>query len=138
MLGAMRSREHVHDAGAARVAHSLAAMRTAIGIAAMALPGPLLRSWGFPRSESRAGEVKALLRVLAGRDLVLGVATLAVRDEPAALRAMVKASAALDAGDTAVSLGLAVLSADARRPAIAWTLVGIPFSALGWRVIERL
>jgi hypothetical protein len=51
---------------------------------------------------------------------------------------MVAASAAIDTGDTAVSLGLAAASPEARRPATAWTLVGIPFSALGWRIRERL
>jgi hypothetical protein len=51
---------------------------------------------------------------------------------------MVRASAAVDTGDTAVSLGLAVASAAARRPAIAWTVVGVPFSALGWRILHRL
>jgi hypothetical protein len=68
----------------------------------------------------------------------LGLATLAARDNPTALRTMASASAAIDIGDTAVSLGLAVASRAARRPAIAWTLVGIPFSALGWRIRERL
>jgi hypothetical protein len=66
------------------------------------------------------------------------LATLAARDKPAALRTMVAASAAVDTGDTAVSLGLATASPDARRPAIAWTLVGIPFGALGWRIRDRL
>jgi hypothetical protein len=68
----------------------------------------------------------------------MGLATLAARDNPAALRTMVSASAAIDTGDTAVSLGLAAASSGARRPATAWTLVGIPFSALGWRIRERL
>jgi hypothetical protein len=113
-------------------------VRTAIGIGVLLSPEPLLRSWGFPDHESRSGSVKALLRVLGGRDVVLGLATLAVRDKPAALRTMARASAAVDTGDAAVSLGLAAASPDARRPAIAWTLVGIPFSALGWRLHERL
>jgi hypothetical protein len=68
----------------------------------------------------------------------LGLATVAARENAAALRTMVAASAAVDIGDTAVSLGLAAASPGARRPAIAWTLVGIPFSALGWRIRERL
>src|SRR5438270_5945782 len=98
----------------------------------------LARSWGFPDQESSSGSVKGLLRVLGGRDIVLGLATLAARDNPAGLRTMVAASAAVDTGDTAVSLGLATASPGARRPAIAWALVGIPFGALGWRIRERL
>jgi len=56
----------------------------------------------------------------------LGLATLAARDKPATLRTMVAASAAVDTDDTAISLGLATASPGARRPAIAWTLVGNP------------
>jgi Domain of unknown function (DUF4267) len=134
----MRLRGRSVDPEAARAALGIGAVRTAIGIGVLIAPGPLLRSWGFPEEESRSGSVKALLRVLGGRDVVLGLATLAARDNPAALRTMVAASAAVDAGDTAVSLGLAAASADARRPAIGWALVGVPFSVLGWRARERL
>jgi Domain of unknown function (DUF4267) len=138
MLASMRLRGDSVDADAARAALWIGAVRTAIGIGALTAPGPLLRSWGYTDEESRAGSVKALLRVLGGRDVVLGLATLAARDKPAALRTMVATSAAVDTGDTAVSLGLAAASAGARRAAIAWTLVGIPFSALGWRIHDRL
>jgi hypothetical protein len=134
----MRTRKNTVDADAARKALSIGALRTAIGIGVLLTPGPLLRSWGFPPDESRSGSVKALLRVLGGRDVVLGMATLAAHGKPGALRTMAAASAAVDTGDTAVSLGLAALSPSARRPAIAWTLVGIPFSTLGWLILERL
>jgi hypothetical protein len=109
----MRLRSRV-DPDAARAALWIGAVRTAIGIGVLMAPGPLLRSWGFPDQERRSGSVKALLRVLGGRDVVLGLATLAARDNPAALRTMVAASAAIDTGDTAVSLGLAAASPDAR------------------------
>jgi Domain of unknown function (DUF4267) len=134
----MRLRRDRVDADTARQALWIGAVRTAIGIGVLLSPGPLLRSWGFPDDESRSGSVRALLRVLGGRDIVLGLATLAARDRPAALRTMVAASAAVDTGDTAVSLVLATASPGARRPAIAWTLVGVPFSALGWRIRDRL
>src|SRR2546423_422727 len=133
----MRLRSRSVDADAARAALWIGAVRTAIGIGVLTAPGPI-RSWGFPDEESRSGSVRALLQVLGGRDVVLGLATLAARDNPAALRTMVAASAAIDTGDTTVSLGLAAASPGARRPAIAWTLVGIPFSALGWRIRKRL
>ena len=134
----MKLRNRGVDADAVRAALWIGRVRTAIGIGVLTVPGPLLRSWGFPDEECRSGSVKALLRVLGGRDIVLGLATLAARDKPAALRTMVATSAAVDTGDTAVSLGLAAASAGARRPAIAWTLVGVPFSALGWRILDRL
>lgn len=134
----MRNRKNKVDARAARKALWIGAVRTAIGIGVLLAPGRLLRAWGFPDQESRSGSVKALLRVLGGRDVVLGMSTLAARDNPGALRTMVAASAAVDTGDTAVSLGLAALSPSARVPATAWTLVGLPFSALGWRILERL
>src|SRR5437899_12589869 len=104
------------DADAARHALWLGALRTAIGIGVLLSPGRLLRSWGFPDQESRSGSVKALLRVLGGRDIVLGLATLAARDKPAALRTMVAASAAVDTGYTEISLGLASASHGSRRP----------------------
>jgi Domain of unknown function (DUF4267) len=126
------------DPDAARMALWIGAMRTAIGIGVLLAPGSLLRSWGFPDQEHRSGSVKALLRVLGGRDVVLGLATLGARDNPTALRTMMPASAAVDTGDTAVSLGLAAASSGARRPAIGWTVVGIPFTALGWRTRARL
>jgi Domain of unknown function (DUF4267) len=131
-------RRDIVDGDAARQALWIGAVRTAIGIGVLLSPGRLLQSWGFPDQESRSGSVKALLRVLGGRDVVLGLATLAARNKPTALRTMVTASAAVDTGDTAVSLSLAAASPGARRPAIAWTLVGIPFSAFGWRINKRL
>ena len=54
------------------------------------------------------------------------------------LRAMVAASAAIDTGDTVVSVGLAAGSPAARPLAVLWALVGLPFSALGWRIYQRL
>jgi hypothetical protein len=134
----MKLRRRRVDRDAARAALWIAAVRTAIGIGIVLAPSPMLRSWGYPDQERRSGSVKALLRVLGGRDAVLGLVTLATRESPAALRAMVTASAAIDTGDTAVSFGLAAMSSEARRPAIAWTLVGVPFSVLGWRIRERL
>jgi hypothetical protein len=134
----MRLRSQRIDPDAARAALRIAAVRTAIGIGLVLAPGPMLRSWGFPDQERRSGSVKALLRLLGGRDAILGLATLAARENPAALRTMVAASAAIDTGDTAVSVGLAATSPAARLPAIAWTVVGVPLSVLGWRIRERL
>ena len=104
----------------------------------MLAPGPVLRSWGYPHDEHRSESVKALLRLLGGRDAVLGLATLCTRDRPTAFRTMVTASAAVDTGDTIVSLALGAASPEARRPAIAWTVVGVPLSLLSWRISERL
>src|SRR5436309_1187093 len=126
------------DASAARSAYRMAAVRAAIGSGIVMAPAPVLWSWGFSQEQRRSGAVKALLRVLGGRDAVLGLATMAARDDPTALRTMVSASEAIDTGDTVVSLALAVASPEARVPAVAWVLVGVPFSALGWRIRQRL
>ena len=115
MLGQTMFRRDRVDADAARQALWIGAVRTAIGVGVLLSPGRLLRSWGFPDQESRSGSVKALLRVLGGRDIVVGLATLAARDKPARLRTMVAVSAAVDTGDTAVSLGLAAASSLAGR-----------------------
>src|SRR5438477_6528393 len=64
---------------AIRAATAIAALRTLIGAGLIAAPGPMLRSWGYPREESQSATVRALLRTAGGRDLVLGLATLAAR-----------------------------------------------------------
>jgi hypothetical protein len=123
---------------ARRLAVRFAALRALIGAGVILAPGPTLRSWAYPRRERGSGTVCALLQLLGGRDAVLGLATVAARGDPGALRRMVRVSAFFDAGDAAISLGLLVLRDDARVPALAWTAMAAPFSLIGWRNQRQL
>jgi Domain of unknown function (DUF4267) len=123
---------------AIRAATAIAALRTLIGAGLIAAPGPMLRSWGYPREESQSATVRALLRTAGGRDLVLGLATLAARGDDRALRRMAAVSAAFDAADTLLSAALLAASPGARKPASEWVSVGVPFTALGSWVARGL
>lgn len=123
---------------AIRVATAIAWLRTLIGAGLIAAPGPMLSMWGYPRNESRSPTVRALLRTAGGRDLVLGLATLAARQDDQAMRRMALVSAAIDSGDTLLSAALLVASPGARKPASAWVSVGVPFTAVGWWVAHGL
>ena len=84
------------DSTGRAVALQLAAGRIAVGVAASFATKPALRALGFGETEA-AGT--ALARMLGARDLALAAATVAARDDRAALRATTRAAAALDAGD---------------------------------------
>src|SRR2546428_9739240 len=74
------------DSHASRVVAAIAALRTLIGAGLIAAPGPVLSSWGYPKEQSESATVRALLQTAGGRDLVLGLATLAARKDDRALR----------------------------------------------------
>jgi len=88
---------------------AVAAGRLAIGVGILAARRPTLRALGFGETDP-AGET---LATLAGsRDVALGLLPFLVRDEPAALRAVVIAAAAVDAADALA------FAAAARRPGL--------------------
>ena len=126
-------------ASAQRRVRLLAAMRLAIGLAVLAVPAPVLASWGYPEAERRSPTVTALLRVFGARDAVLGASTLAAAADPIRLKALASTAAAIDTGDTLVAAVLVATQTNgARRPALGWLAVGIPFSLLGWRAHQAL
>ena len=117
----------------------LAAMRLAIGLAVLAVPAPILASWGYPEAERRSPTVIALLRVFGARDAVLGAATLLAAADSLRLKALASTAAAIDTGDILVAAVLVATQTNgARRPALGWLAVGIPFSLLGWRAHQAL
>ena len=75
---------------------AIAAGRIAIGGGALLATRPALRALGFPGTDASG---RALARLAGGRDLALGVLTLAACENAAALRAMTLAGAAVDAVD---------------------------------------
>lgn len=99
---------------------AIAAGRVAIGVGALLATGPALRLLGF-REPDTAG--RALARIAGGRDVALGLLTIAARDDVAALRVAALAAAAVDAGD-AVSFGLAARDPEARRAGLGGLLSG--------------
>ena len=138
MRSALARRGRRGSPDAIRAATAIAALRTLIGAGLIAAPGPMLSSWGYSKEESRSATVRALLRTAGGRDLVLGLATLAARKDDRALRRMAAVSVAFDTGDTLLSAALLAASPGARKPASAWVSVGIPFTALSWWVARGL
>ncbi len=90
---------------------AIAAGRVAIGIGALLATRPALRALGFAAPDS-AGV--ALARIAGGRDVALGLLTLAAREEPARLRAAALASALVDGGD-AIVFGLAAQDPESRQ-----------------------
>jgi hypothetical protein len=93
-----------------QAALALGAARTGLGIGALFLTGPTLKALLFGETDAVG---RALAKLAGGRDLALGLLTLAVRDEREMLRTVVLSAAVLDAAD-AVSLGLAARDPNAR------------------------
>src|SRR5438132_1636132 len=100
MLGG-RSRKP--DPLARRISLAIGASRIAIGATVFLATRPALRGMGFGTTDSRG---EALAKLGGGRDIALGAATVAFRDDPARLRAVMIASSACDVGD-ALALGSA-------------------------------
>jgi hypothetical protein len=84
------------DPLARRAALGIGAGRVAIGLGTLLATDAALRVLGFAEVGAAGG---ALARLAGARDLVVGVATIAVREDPEKLRAVTKLGAALDAAD---------------------------------------
>jgi hypothetical protein len=103
-----------------RVALTLGAGRVGLGVGALLATGPTLKALQFGRTD---GTGRALAKLAGGRDLALGLLTLAVRDDAAALRTVTLAAAVLDGAD-AVSLGLAARDGDTRLAGLGGVVSG--------------
>jgi hypothetical protein len=103
-----------------RLALTLAAGRVALGIGALFVTGPTLKAMGFGETD---GPGRALAKLAGGRDLTLGLLTLASRDDAAALRTVTLAAAVLDGAD-AFSLGLAARDGDTRLAGLGGVVSG--------------
>jgi hypothetical protein len=111
----------------------IAVGRIAIGVAAAAAPGPSLRKLGFPAS----GGSQTLTRIAGGRDIALGLLTLAARNDRGRLRAVGTAAAGIDVGDT-VAFALAARDPALRRGGIGSSLSGAAAAVLGAWALQRL
>ena len=127
MLGRRRT-----DPAARRLALALGAARTGLGVGALFVTGPTLKALLFGETDSVG---RALAKLAGGRDLALGLLTLASRDNPAALRDLTLAAAILDAAD-AFALGLAARDPDTRLAGLGGVASGGGAALVGawtWR-----
>jgi hypothetical protein len=84
------------------LAVGLAGGRIAIGVVSLLTPGVVGRAMMGPDGDS--GGARVLLRVVAARDLALGIGVLAALDRNAPVRGWLRASAVVDGLDAAGSL----------------------------------
>jgi hypothetical protein len=116
------------------VALTLGAGRVALGVGALFVTGPTLKLLGFGATD---GPGRALAKLAGGRDLALGALTLVARDDPATLRTVTLAAAALDAAD-AFSLGLAARDGETRRAGLGGVASGGAAALAGGWAWRRL
>jgi hypothetical protein len=103
-----------------RAALALGAARTGLGVGALFATGPTLKALLFGETDAVG---RALAKLAGGRDLALGLLTLAARDDVAMLRTLTLSAAILDAAD-AFSLGLAARDGDTRIAGLAGVVSG--------------
>ncbi len=127
-------RRHEPDPLARTAVLAIAGGRIAIGVAALLATRPALKILGFEASDTSA---RALTRIAGGRDIALGLLTLAVRDDRARLRETAAVAAAVDLGD-AICFGIAGRDPAAGRAAVQGILSGGAASAVGAWAVRRL
>jgi len=112
----------------------IAAGRIGIGVGALLATRPALRALGFEPTDTSA---RALARIAGGRDIAIGLLTLAARDDRARLRETAGAAAALDLGD-AICFAIAGRDPAAGRAAVQGVLSGGGAAAVGAWAVRRL
>jgi hypothetical protein len=108
--------------------------RIAIGVGALLATRPALKVLGFEASDTTA---RALARIAGGRDIVIGLLTLAARDDRERLRETAALAAAVDLGD-AICFGIAGRDPAAGRAAVQGILSGGAGAAIGAWAVRRL
>lgn len=114
---------------------AIAAGRIAVGTGALFATRPALGVLGFGETDSSG---LALAKLAGGRDLALGAVTLALRDDPAALRAAALAGAVLDGAD-ALTFILTTGDPETRRAGLGGLLSGGAAAIAGlwaWRRLQ--
>jgi hypothetical protein len=112
----------------------IAGARIAIGVAALLATRPALKTLGFEASDTSA---RALARIAGGRDIALGLLTLAARDDRARLREAAAVATAVDLGD-AICFGIAGRDPAAGRAAVQGILSGGGATVVGAWAVRRL
>jgi hypothetical protein len=114
------------------MALTLGAGRVALGTGALLATRPTLKALLFGETDAVG---RGLAKLAGGRDLALGLLTLAARDDLAALRTLTLTAAVLDAADAA-SLSLAARDGDTRLAALGGVVSGAGAAIAGawaWR-----
>jgi hypothetical protein len=112
----------------------IAGGRIAIGVGALLATRPALRVLGFEASDTSA---RALARIAGGRDVALGLLTLAARDDRSRLRQAAAVATAVDLGD-AICFGIAGRDPTAGRAAVQGILSGGGATVVGAWAVRRL
>lgn len=121
------------DARALALASGLG--RIAIGVGLAVAPRPALRALGF---DDASASTVAVSRIAGGRDIALGVATLAALADPERLRRASLACAFVDAGDAAAFAAAAAEDDGLRAAAIRGLGAAVPATIAGLWVARRL
>ena len=111
----------------------IAGGRTAIGVGALLATRPALKVLGFDASDTSA---RSLARIAGGRDIALGLLTLAARDDRVALREVTAVATAVDLGD-AIVFGVAGRDPAAGRAAVQGILSGGAAAIVGAWAVRR-
>src|SRR6201996_7678135 len=98
----------------------IAGGRIAIGVGALLATRPALKVLGFEASDTSA---RALARIAGGRDIAIGLLTLAARDDHVPLRETSALAAGVDLGDV-ICFGIAGRDPAAGRAAVQGILTG--------------
>jgi hypothetical protein len=117
-----------------QAALALGGGRLALGAAAVVATRPALRAIGYPETGATGW---SLAKVLGARDVAIGTLILAVRDDPATLRAVTLTAATLDAGD-AVAFGFAAANPATRRAGVVGVASAVAGAAAGLWAWHRL
>lgn len=117
-----------------QVALTLGAARVALGVGALFATRPTLKALLFGETD---GVGRALAKLAGGRDLALGLLTLAARDDREALRTLVLAATVLDAAD-AFSLGLSARDGETRLAGLGGVASGGGAALAGAWAARRL
>ncbi len=122
------------DPLAREVALTVGAGRVALGVGALFATRPTLKALLFGETD---GVGRALARLAGGRDLALGLLTLASRDDRETLRTLVLAAALLDAAD-AFSFGLSARDEETRLAGLGGVASGGTAALVGAWAARRL
>jgi hypothetical protein len=117
-----------------KIVLAIAAGRVGVGVGTLFATRPAIGVLGFDETDSSG---LALAKLAGGRDLALGAVTLALRDDPAALRAAALAGAMLDGAD-ALTFVLATGDPQTRRAGLNGLLSGGAAALAGLWAWRRL
>lgn len=114
----------------------MAAIRIAIGAAAVLAPGPSSRLFGFPR-EQDSPTSRLMGRLFGVRDVALGALVLQARGEPESAGYVFRLNAAVDAGDAAATAAALIGRQGIDRAALSSLVFAVSGAASWLRLNQR-